>query len=902
MKKPGWLEFLFKTLAVASVYGLLGKFGTMLALPESHATLIWLPSGLALMAVLHWGNRMAPAIVLGSVLVNFEPTAGQIAANFESLTGYILIGCGAALQALVGGWAVRRFVGFPNPLNDERNILLFLLWGGAISCLLNPIWASAVLLQSNKLLPDEYLMNVIIWWAGDAAGVAVAAPILAVWSQRKNGNWRRRALTVSGSILTAFALTILVVAMSVNWQRHRMQLEFQSVADLAGTAISEAFTNHTRILDYFEGFAATKTDITSEAFSNFSQRFLDNSQGLTALTWMRYLRADERAAFEAKMRAEGFDNFMIVEPGPDGKMIPAANRADHAVVQYVEPFEPNKIGLGFDAGFNPVRRAAFERAIDTGEMVATQRIILILENENQYGALATMPIYHGGEVPETVEGRREKIKGFMVAVFRVGDIAQTAISEFNGSPFILSMKDLSAPEAEQFLYANRSEAEGVRWLDDNGPFGQKIDMTQSYPIEFGTRRWVAEIVPSREFLARAWQYQNSFIIMFAGLLFTTIVGIFVLVLSGRHERLNQLVDARTSELEQSRRRLQQAQKIARIGSWEYDLSGEKIWCSSEVLDILDLEDIPTGHGLDFTVDLVPENERKMVQQNLRLEKLKEGPISFSHTVNCREGREKDILQHVEVLSEQGRPATVIGTLQDITEMRQLDRLKTEFVATVSHELRTPLTSIKGAIGILHGGVIADLPRQAQELASIANANCNRLIHLVDDLLDINGIMSGNLVLHPKKVDLETLIQQSVALNAAYADQHRTTLAIEYCEPRLSLNVDEGRLMQVITNLISNASKFSADPGEVRIRVEKLEGVAKISIQDNGNGIPEAFRSKIFSRFSQADSSTTRAQSGAGLGLYISKELVDAMKGEIGFHSNDNEGTTFYVTLPLEETA
>ncbi len=313
-----------------------------------------------------------------------------------------------------------------------------------------------------------------------------------------------------------------------------------------------------------------------------------------------------------------------------------------------------------------------------------------------------------------------------------------------------------------------------------------------------------------------------------------------------------------------------------------------------------LEEIPEQRAVDFLSELVPENERKMARKNLRIESLRKGPVSFSHIVICKDGTEKDIMQHVELLLENDQPKTIVGTVQDITEMRKLDRLKTEFVATVSHELRTPLTSIKGSIGIINGGVIPGIPDKARNLIAIAHANCNRLASLVDDLLDINGIMSGNLVLRPTNVDLEALIQQSITLNKAYAEQHRATLALEFCEPSLNLNVDEARLMQVITNLLSNASKFSADPGEVRIRVERVDGVAKISVSDNGKGVPDAFRSKIFARFSQADSSTTRENGGTGLGLYISKEIVDAMKGEIGFLSNDNEGTTFFVKLPLND--
>lgn len=902
MTKINWVDLILKTIAVAIGYGLLGKFGYLLALPESHATFIWLPSGLALVAVLQWGKRMAPGIVIGTIIVNFELDPVQVLETMQSFTTHMLIGFGSAAQAILGALAIRKFVGFPNSLNDERSILLFLMWGGAIACLFNATWGTSVLHYFGYVTTEQFLANQLTWWVGDFAGVAVAAPILLMWAQHDHINGRRRAFAVTGAIAVAFSVTILVVAMSINWQRHRLQLEFNTIANSAGTAIAEAFSDKTRILNSLEGYAATNQDMNQANFASYSQRYLDNFKGLTALTWIRYLRHEERADFEAEMRAAGYENFTLIEPHPDGKMVQAGIREDYAAPQFVAPLEPNKHGLGFDVGSNPARRAAFEKAIDTGEIVATQRINLILEDESEYGALVYMPVYKSGQVPKTIAERRAQIEGFMVAVFRIGDIAQNALADFAGTPFVAVLTDLSAPKEEQFLYQNRTSKDGVRELQTNGFFGQNADLTEEFHLSFGQRQWKVEIYPTREFLAQSWQLQNALLILGAGMIFTTVAGIFVLVISGSHERLNKLVQERTSEVEQNRRRLQQAQQIAKIGSWEFDLENENFWCSGEVMEIVGLSEIPQKRAIDFLSALVPVNERSAVRKSLRTENLMNGPVSFSHEIVCKDGTAKDVMQHVELHYENGRPQTIIGTVQDITEMRKLDRLKTEFVATVSHELRTPLTSIKGSIGIMNGGVIPNIPQQAQDLIAIAHANCNRLAHLVDDLLDINGIMSGNLVLQPSKVDLEVIIQQAIALNKAYAEQHRATLALEYCEPSLNLNVDEARLMQVITNLISNASKFSSDPGEVRIRVEKINGRAHISISDNGKGVPKSFHSKIFSRFSQADGSAERQQGGAGLGLYISKEIIDAMKGEIGFHSNDNEGTTFFVSLPLEESA
>lgn len=286
----------------------------------------------------------------------------------------------------------KKFAGFPNPLNEERNIILFLLWGGAIATLVNSIWSPTVLLYFGGIGFSEYFITMGTWWTGDFVGVAVAAPILLVWTKPGQGDWQRRAFAVTGCIALAFSITVIIVAANIDWQRQRLQLQFQSVADLAGASITEAFKDHAEVLQYYEGFAATSPDFSRQDFAQFSERFLANFESLTALTWQPYIRHSERYYFEAKMQAAGYQDYQIVQPDAEGKMVPAETRADYVPVKFVEPFEPNKISLGFDVGSHPARRIAFEKAIETGDLVATQRIKLILKKTKP--KMARLPICH----------------------------------------------------------------------------------------------------------------------------------------------------------------------------------------------------------------------------------------------------------------------------------------------------------------------------------------------------------------------------------------------------------------------------------------------------------------------------------------------------------------------------
>ncbi|NMM09138.1 MAG: PAS domain S-box protein [Polaromonas sp.] len=241
----------------------------------------------------------------------------------------------------------------------------------------------------------------------------------------------------------------------------------------------------------------------------------------------------------------------------------------------------------------------------------------------------------------------------------------------------------------------------------------------------------------------------------------------------------------------------------------------------------------------------------------------------------------------------------LGT--DITELKRIDRMKTEFVSTVSHELRTPLTSIRGSLGLIAGGVAGELPEAVKNLVDIAKNNCERLIRLINELLDSEKIESGKMRLDLQVVDIKQLVEQALVSNQGFATQYRVKLVLQAPDELLQVRIDRDRMTQVLTNLLSNAVKFSPPQEAVEVRVTRVAKGVRIEIADHGPGIPEEFRNRIFQKFSQADSSDTRQKGGTGLGLNISKALIEKMGGHIGFSSEAGAGTTFFLEVPEWQT-
>jgi PAS domain S-box-containing protein len=239
----------------------------------------------------------------------------------------------------------------------------------------------------------------------------------------------------------------------------------------------------------------------------------------------------------------------------------------------------------------------------------------------------------------------------------------------------------------------------------------------------------------------------------------------------------------------------------------------------------------------------------------------------------------------------------VAAVRDITEKRALERVKNEFVSTVSHELRTPLTSISGALALMAKGTAGALPDKALGLVAIARSNCDRLVRLINDILDLERIEAGKLVFEFSSVPIRRLAERAITENLDYAAKFQVALQHDGDPVDAEVWGDEHRLLQVLTNLISNAVKFSPAGGTVSIATSRVDGTLHLAVTDRGRGIPDAFKPRIFQKFAQADATDSRQKGGTGLGLSIVKSIVERHGGRIGFESEWGVGSTFHVDLP-----
>lgn len=546
--------------------------------------------------------------------------------------------------------------------------------------------------------------------------------------------------------------------------------------------------------------------------------------------------------------------------------------APNMVIRLMYPLVSNEKAIGMDYRKVPTQREAAERARDTGNLILAGPLNLAQGGE---GLIARIPVFFDQE------GARQKFWGLLSVVLDVDRLYKESGLFDAQLPIEVAIrgKDGKGHQGEVF-YGNPDLFKT-----------QVIQMAVTLP----DGRWEIAARPRG-----GWKddYSSlSFIRSVFGMALIFCVGAMLFLAYSIYQRNQSEENLRRSE-----KALNEAQHLAKIGSWEMNFVTDDFLGSDEIYRIFDLKPLPFNANRKTFLERVHPDDRKKVEEPLAPKAQGVEKYDVEYRVVRLSGEERVVLEHGEVERDaMGQPVRTIGVVQDITERKQMDRMKSEFVATISHELRTPLTSISGSLALIHSGRLGTLPESAQPMIDIALSNSKRLTLLVNDLLDMEKITSGNMDFDMTVQPIQPVITQAMETNLPYGKQLEVSFVQISPAVNINVRVDAQRLIQVLSNLLSNAAKFSSRGSSVEIDVRATESHhVRVSVIDHGTGIPAGFRDRLFEKFTQADSSNTRAKGGTGLGLAISKELIERMGGTIGFESEEGKGSTFYVELPIVE--
>lgn len=871
-------QYIASIIVLALLYFVSGRLGLLLAIPPGYATAIFPPAGIALAALLLYGNRLWPGILIGSFALNLSMSP-QLDSVFGMGGGIALaIASGAVLQGLLGAILIRRYVGFPNDLANERDIFRFFMLGGPISCLINSLIGPATLFLAGAISAADFAYSWWTWWIGDLIGVFIATPLALIIMAQPRVLWKQRMATVALPLMISLVLVIAIFVRASTWEDEKLHAEFNDFIQDTTSNLQREIRVHANIIESIRNLFAASMSVSREEFNIFVADYIHEHQEIQALEWLPVIHDKDRLQFEKNIRDEGFTTFRITDRAPSGQLVPAMRSKEYVPVTFVEPLKKNEKALGYNVYSNELRREALQRARISGETTSTAPIELVQDSEKQLGILIFSPLYDKS-IRSLDDTGHLPVKGYATAVLRINNLMDSIEKDIAKRDIMMQGVDEDGSNGQQIFYQSPS------WSGRNA----KSRLGQSIKIDVGGRDWRIDFEPSPRYLAthRAWQ---AWATLAGGMLFTGMLGIFLLLITGRTDQIQKIVNVRTSEL-----RIILDNVLD--GILTMDQQGVILSCNhaAETIFCYPSNEI-VGSNINKLIPNLLHQEHGNTQENAISSLL---GINQETVGQNKEGNEFPVELAISETVHLGNPL-YIAVVRDITERHRIDRMKTEFVSTVSHELRTPITAISGSLSLIAGGVLGEFPPQAKEMIDIATRNSQRLTFLINDLLDMEKLVAGKMHLDMQLHALMPLIEQAIKSNSTYGIDRGIKLSLTGAISTAKVKVDSQRLLQVLSNLLSNAIKYSPDDGTVEIYVQEMGGTARITVADHGSGISAEFRNRIFQKFSQADSSDTRKRGGTGLGLSITRELLERMGGKIGFDSVEGKGSSFYFDLPIAQ--
>jgi len=665
---------------------------------------------------------------------------------------------------------------------------------------------------------------------------------------------------------------------------------------------------------------------------------LSTLPGIEGMGWAQRVPAAELGAHVEAMRRQGLADYRIHPPA----------RADvHGPVTFLEPAsERNRRAMGFDMFGEPVRRAAMQAARDSGRPSLTARVVLVQDGDaaRRPGFLAYLPIYRPGAPTDDVEARRAALVGWVYAAFLAQDFVEGALGGGWG--------DLG--------FELRDAREGGEPIAAAGAAPRPESETLRTTLRMVDRDWelVAWPASGPDAAARrgsSWVALGGIVgsLLIFGIVRTlgstrgravAIADRMTVALRQANESLEARVRERTASLRDTNDRLATVNEKLRSVNAAFGVIGAPGPIGDRLAAVAGRlrSIVPAGIalavafraesagapaiGVDADASVHRDELERWRAAALESDRSGEAPNPVGGPFECRleaplldaHGRTRGFLllgrtsgafqsEDALVLSQF---ALLVGSSLSLhetlarerharAEAERADRAKEEMLAVVSHELRTPLNAIQGWLHVLHRRRADDDRVLLERAIEVIQRNLDTQVQLVDDLLDTARIVSGKLRLVLRPLDLVPVVAAATETVRPLAEARRIALSVSIANEAFDTVGDASRLEQVVWNLLTNAVKFTPPGGSIAVRLERIGWLAQLEVEDDGQGIDPSFLPHVFDRFRQADSSSTRAAGGLGLGLALVQHIVHAHGGQVMVRSEGSgRGTCFTVSLPL----
>ncbi|GIW77431.1 MAG: hypothetical protein KatS3mg104_2494 [Phycisphaerae bacterium] len=540
-----------KILLVAIVYFVVGRLSLLLLIPPSYAAVIWPGAGIALAAVLRCGSQALAGIFLGAVAVNLYLIDGSdLAAVVDVLVDIVLIAAGATLQAAVAGHLVKRFVGFPTALTHDRDILKFLILGGPLACLISASVATAVLYVTQNPNFAASPISWFNWWVGDTIGVIIFTPLLLMLTAEPRSVWKPRAYSVGIPLLIACTIVISVYFIASRFETNEIISRYNERVD----QFTNMLNNQLRVVEWninaLSGFLATVPEITTEEFRRFYEALTRNAkERAPTLVFCQSMTHTQRLEYEQRMRKSYDPDFVVYDVLTDFPMHKVAARPsdEYIVVTMIEPFEQNAPALGLNVSSRKSVLDAQKRALQTGQPAATVGIRLVQDNQPTLAVVGYQPVFRA--MDSTGSLTRGALRGYAGGIIRIGHLLEIAGQSI----------DVSGMTIELFQHpTDDSSGSLLGAFNSDQPLGHR-PLIFHRTVSFADQTWTLRVSYNTNYVMANRSIQ-AWSVLAGGVIFTGLLSVFLLLLTGRTVRVESLIEARTRELQESNQKLQMAMR------------------------------------------------------------------------------------------------------------------------------------------------------------------------------------------------------------------------------------------------------------------------------------------------------------------------------------------------------
>ncbi len=879
----------FELFAVALLYFALAQVGFVFALPGANITLLWLPSGLGMTAVVVLGYRAAAGVLAGAFLANVFVLGG--AAPDTTWSAALAVALGNAAESLVAGALFARFIGREVQQLDLRQLPRFLAIA-LLATLPGALWGAW---QLTATAPAEQLLvqGMLVWWAGDTLGMIVGFPVLYfLYFRYLQGSEPSVFARQMGVLALGVLLSTALYLYALNLQRESLQLRFRYVAEVAflsmELAIEQIFQHQSQLVEDI----ALQLPPSREFFARRVQAELAGTyrtRGVFGLSWNPVVLEAERAAVEALAQQQGYAGFRIRERDAQGQLQVAAAHPLHVVVFHIEPMASNSGALGFDIYSDPSRRLSIDEAIRLNQPVLTPPLALVQSQgeDSAPGALLLWPVRVADASLEALPA------GFVVAVIRYDDLlAQTSMDLISDA--VVSMFDVTEPEAVSRVFTN----DLAMGLEQPDVLSRERPFLMSKVLDVAGRQLQVFAEPRAQFLAQNQSF-TPFIVLLVSLLMS-LLATMVYVQRLRTERARTQMLYRTSQIINSTPDAMVAMNAqGRVTEW------------NEAAVELFGYPVHEAMGRSLGELIVPEASQH-AHEKAMLRRVPGSPSQvINHTIEVQARRANGELFPAELAVKE---VSIHGVLEYIGLIRDLSERK------LFEEKRSEAQKLE-AIGQLTGGLAHDF----NNLLGIVIANLDYLdLHKLraDDAGHARNALDAALrasrvtrslmavarrqTLETRSAELNSQLGELAPLMATTVSKH-VRLETQLSRTPLWVSMDRTGFTNAIINLLINArdalqgrsdSCVVVSTAEVTLHEGELDlpagAYARVSVRDNGTGIPEDVLKHVFEPFF----TTKERGHGTGLGLPMVYGFARQLNGTVQIESEEGKGTTVSLYLPI----